>query len=203
MFFLTRLMLFTFCSFIQYLTGWARHQSNTTVSLILTPLIVSLYKTLYGIEDCSLINIFLKDIRHAFPPTERNYLESQLDKYMRAVGTDLSERMTYSIGWCILEWNWFWKQETLHKKRWLLSLKIMFVILYILCSYLPESLWLITFLAYNLSCKYEHDFTFASLSEYIIIKLAFRTRRSINSHLCKVQIEKIQVWVFIWPEHVF
>ncbi|KAK1409345.1 hypothetical protein QVD17_35871 [Tagetes erecta] len=39
-----------------------------------------------------------KDIQHAFPPTERNYLESQLDKYVRAVGTDLSERMTYSIG---------------------------------------------------------------------------------------------------------
>ncbi|KAM0023568.1 putative arginyltransferase [Helianthus debilis subsp. tardiflorus] len=39
-----------------------------------------------------------KDIRQAFGANERNYLESQLDKYMTAVGTDLSERMIYSVG---------------------------------------------------------------------------------------------------------
>ncbi|KAI3793213.1 hypothetical protein L1987_35828 [Smallanthus sonchifolius] len=39
-----------------------------------------------------------KDLRHAFGPNERNYLESQLDRYVTAVGTDLSERMIYSIG---------------------------------------------------------------------------------------------------------
>ncbi|MFS8013074.1 putative arginyltransferase [Helianthus anomalus] len=39
-----------------------------------------------------------KDIRQAFGAKERNYLESQLDKYMTAVGTDLSERMIYSVG---------------------------------------------------------------------------------------------------------
>lgn len=40
----------------------------------------------------------LKDIRQAFGPNERNYLETQLDKYVTAVGTELSERMIYSIG---------------------------------------------------------------------------------------------------------
>lgn len=39
-----------------------------------------------------------KDIREAFGPNERNYLETQLDKYVTAVGTDLSERMIYSMG---------------------------------------------------------------------------------------------------------
>nr|XP_043632835.1 arginyl-tRNA--protein transferase 2-like [Erigeron canadensis] len=39
-----------------------------------------------------------KDIRQAFGPSERDYLETQLDKYATAVGADLSERMIYSIG---------------------------------------------------------------------------------------------------------
>ncbi|KAK9061045.1 hypothetical protein SSX86_018225 [Deinandra increscens subsp. villosa] len=39
-----------------------------------------------------------KDIQQAFGPNEMNYLESQLNKYVTAVGADLSERMIYSIG---------------------------------------------------------------------------------------------------------
>ncbi|PWA54997.1 Acyl-CoA N-acyltransferase [Artemisia annua] len=39
-----------------------------------------------------------KDLRQAFGSNERNYLETQLDKYVTVVGTDLSERMIYSIG---------------------------------------------------------------------------------------------------------
>ncbi|XP_076911937.1 arginyl-tRNA--protein transferase 2-like [Bidens hawaiensis] len=44
------------------------------------------------------MNLKYKDIREAFGVRERGYLESQLDKYVRAVGTDLSERMIYSVG---------------------------------------------------------------------------------------------------------
>ncbi|KAI8009042.1 Arginyl-tRNA--protein transferase 1 [Camellia lanceoleosa] len=39
-----------------------------------------------------------KDLQHAFGPTERNYLETQLHRYMRAVGAELSEQMVYSLG---------------------------------------------------------------------------------------------------------
>ncbi|CAI9273732.1 unnamed protein product [Lactuca saligna] len=39
-----------------------------------------------------------KDIRQAFGVNERNYLENQLHKYATVVGTDLSERMIYSLG---------------------------------------------------------------------------------------------------------
>ncbi|XP_076897137.1 arginyl-tRNA--protein transferase 1-like [Bidens hawaiensis] len=44
------------------------------------------------------MNLKYKDIREAFGVKEREYLESQLDKYVRAVGTDLSEQMIYSVG---------------------------------------------------------------------------------------------------------
>jgi len=39
-----------------------------------------------------------KDIQAAFGPNERGYLESQLHRYMRVVGAELSERMVYSLG---------------------------------------------------------------------------------------------------------
>ncbi|KAF5931277.1 hypothetical protein HYC85_032150 [Camellia sinensis] len=39
-----------------------------------------------------------KDLQHAFGPTGRNYLETQLHRYMRAVGAELSEQMVYSLG---------------------------------------------------------------------------------------------------------
>ncbi|KAK6929463.1 N-end aminoacyl transferase, N-terminal [Dillenia turbinata] len=35
-----------------------------------------------------------KDLRHTFMAGEKNYLETQLQRYMRVVGTDLAERMT-------------------------------------------------------------------------------------------------------------
>lgn len=43
--------------------------------------------------------LFVKDIQAAFGPTERGYLETQLHRYMRAVGAELSERMVFSLGW--------------------------------------------------------------------------------------------------------
>ncbi|XP_052199143.1 arginyl-tRNA--protein transferase 2-like isoform X1 [Diospyros lotus] len=39
-----------------------------------------------------------KDLQHAFVPRERGYLETQLHKYMSAVGTELSKQMLYSLG---------------------------------------------------------------------------------------------------------
>ncbi|XP_038722865.1 arginyl-tRNA--protein transferase 1-like isoform X2 [Tripterygium wilfordii] len=39
-----------------------------------------------------------EDLRHAFGPTERTYLESQLHRYKNVVGAELSERMVNSLG---------------------------------------------------------------------------------------------------------
>ncbi|XP_059458066.1 arginyl-tRNA--protein transferase 2-like [Corylus avellana] len=38
-----------------------------------------------------------KDLRRAFGPTERSYLESRLHRYMGVVGAELSKRMVYSL----------------------------------------------------------------------------------------------------------
>ncbi|KAL8051315.1 hypothetical protein ABFX02_06G139900 [Erythranthe guttata] len=38
-----------------------------------------------------------KDLRHAFNPSRRKFLESQIQRYVRAVGTELSEKMVYSL----------------------------------------------------------------------------------------------------------
>ncbi|CAK9173567.1 unnamed protein product [Ilex paraguariensis] len=39
-----------------------------------------------------------KELQQAFGPIERSYLETQLQRYMSAVGAELSERMVYSLG---------------------------------------------------------------------------------------------------------
>lgn len=39
-----------------------------------------------------------KDLQRAFGPSERSYLESQLNRYKRVVGPELAERMVYSLG---------------------------------------------------------------------------------------------------------
>ncbi|GFQ02512.1 arginyl-tRNA--protein transferase 1 [Phtheirospermum japonicum] len=39
-----------------------------------------------------------KDLRHAFEPGQRKFIESQLQRYVRVVGTELSEQMAYSLG---------------------------------------------------------------------------------------------------------
>ncbi|CAN4118695.1 unnamed protein product [Withania somnifera] len=39
-----------------------------------------------------------KDLRQAFGSSERRYMETQLHRYMRAVGAELSERMVYLLG---------------------------------------------------------------------------------------------------------
>ncbi|KAK9283459.1 hypothetical protein L1049_011703 [Liquidambar formosana] len=58
-------------------------------------------------EDGDVSNILIglkgsrlryKDLRGAFHPNERSYLESQLHRYTRVVGAELSERIIYSIG---------------------------------------------------------------------------------------------------------
>lgn len=45
---------------------------------------------------------YFKDLCQAFGPserTQRRYMETQLQRYMRAVGVELSERMVYSTAW--------------------------------------------------------------------------------------------------------
>ncbi|KAI3988908.1 hypothetical protein MKX01_016479 [Papaver californicum] len=42
--------------------------------------------------------IRFKDLQRAFGSSERHYMETQLQRYMKAVGVGLSERMVYSLG---------------------------------------------------------------------------------------------------------
>lgn len=60
-----------------------------------------------GVEDGDISNIVIgvkgtrvryKDIQRAFGPIQRRSLGSQLRKYMRVVGAELSERMVYALG---------------------------------------------------------------------------------------------------------
>ncbi|XP_057483579.1 arginyl-tRNA--protein transferase 2-like [Actinidia eriantha] len=55
----------------------------------------SVSDTLIGLKGSRLR---YKDLQHAFGPTERHYLETQLHRYTRAVGTELSKQMVYSLG---------------------------------------------------------------------------------------------------------
>lgn len=59
------------------------------------------------IEDGDVSNVLIglkrscvrfKDLQHAFGPSERAYLETQLRRYMRAVGAEVAGRMVYSLG---------------------------------------------------------------------------------------------------------
>ncbi|KAI3799972.1 hypothetical protein L1987_35278 [Smallanthus sonchifolius] len=68
---------------------------SVTTSLVLAEMRKDVSNIVIGLRGMQLK---YKDIRQAFVPNERNYLESQLDRYVTAVGTDLSERMIYSIG---------------------------------------------------------------------------------------------------------
>lgn len=60
-----------------------------------------------GVEDGDISNIVIrgqgtrvryKDIQRVFGPIQRRSLESQLRKYMKVVGAELSERMVYALG---------------------------------------------------------------------------------------------------------
>ncbi|GAV85077.1 ATE_N domain-containing protein/ATE_C domain-containing protein [Cephalotus follicularis] len=60
-----------------------------------------------GIHDGDIADILIelkgsrfrfRDLQRAFGPIERSYLESQLHRYQRVVGAELSERMVYSLG---------------------------------------------------------------------------------------------------------
>ncbi|KAJ7959660.1 Arginyl-tRNA--protein transferase [Quillaja saponaria] len=51
-------------------------------------------KILIGLKDSRLK---FKDLQSSVGPTKRRYLEAQLNKYMRVVGSELSERMVYSL----------------------------------------------------------------------------------------------------------
>ncbi|KAL3334313.1 hypothetical protein AABB24_030841 [Solanum stoloniferum] len=44
------------------------------------------------------VRLRYKDLRQAFGSGERRYMETQLHRYMKAVGAELSERMVYSLG---------------------------------------------------------------------------------------------------------
>ncbi|KAL2333349.1 hypothetical protein Fmac_014562 [Flemingia macrophylla] len=59
------------------------------------PEIGDVSKVLLGVKGSKVI---YKDLRSVFDPEQRSYLESQLQRYRRVVGTVLSERMVYSIG---------------------------------------------------------------------------------------------------------
>ncbi|KAI3470870.1 hypothetical protein Pfo_027533 [Paulownia fortunei] len=60
-----------------------------------------------ALEDADLSNVLIgvrgarlryKDLRHAFDPSQRKLMESQLQRYVGVVGTELSEQMVYSLG---------------------------------------------------------------------------------------------------------
>nr|XP_016490146.1 PREDICTED: arginyl-tRNA--protein transferase 1-like [Nicotiana tabacum] len=50
---------------------------------------------LIGLKE---VRLRYKDLREAFGSSERRFMETQLHRYMRAVGTELSERIVYSLG---------------------------------------------------------------------------------------------------------
>ncbi|KAK6145482.1 hypothetical protein DH2020_022302 [Rehmannia glutinosa] len=58
-------------------------------------------------EDANLSTVLIgvrgarlryKDLRHAFDPSQRKFIQSQLQRYAKVVGTELSEQMVYSLG---------------------------------------------------------------------------------------------------------
>ncbi|XP_047173031.1 arginyl-tRNA--protein transferase 1 [Vigna umbellata] len=59
------------------------------------PEIGDVSKVLLGIKGS---HVKYKDLRIALDPEQRSYLESQLRRYRKVVGTVLSERMVYSLG---------------------------------------------------------------------------------------------------------
>ncbi|TKY47530.1 Arginyl-tRNA--protein transferase 1 [Spatholobus suberectus] len=59
------------------------------------PEIGDVSKVLLGIKGS---RVKYKDLRNVFGPEQRSYLESQLRRYRKVVGTVLSERMVYSLG---------------------------------------------------------------------------------------------------------
>lgn len=59
------------------------------------PEIGDVSKVLLGIKGS---RVKYKDLRNVFDPEQQSYLESQLQRYRRVVGTVLSERMVYSLG---------------------------------------------------------------------------------------------------------
>ncbi|PHU13920.1 Arginyl-tRNA--protein transferase 2 [Capsicum chinense] len=50
---------------------------------------------LIGLKE---VRLRYKDLRQAFASSERRYMETQLHRYMRVVGAELSERMVYLLG---------------------------------------------------------------------------------------------------------
>ncbi|KAL0402898.1 UNVERIFIED_CONTAM: Arginyl-tRNA--protein transferase 1 [Sesamum radiatum] len=62
--------------------------------------------TSLALEDVDLSNVLFgvrgarlryKDLRHAFDPSQRKFMENQLQRYVRVVGTELSKQMVYSL----------------------------------------------------------------------------------------------------------
>ncbi|KAL0359186.1 UNVERIFIED_CONTAM: Arginyl-tRNA--protein transferase 1 [Sesamum angustifolium] len=63
--------------------------------------------TSLALEDVDLSNVLFgvrgarlryKDLQHAFDPSQRRFMENQLQRYVRVVGTELSKQMVYNLG---------------------------------------------------------------------------------------------------------
>ncbi|KAF2319055.1 hypothetical protein GH714_012997 [Hevea brasiliensis] len=52
----------------------------------------------YNSDSSHCVTTFFKDVQRAFGPRQRSYLESQLLRYKRVVGAEMSERIVYSLG---------------------------------------------------------------------------------------------------------
>ncbi|KAH6819801.1 hypothetical protein C2S53_007308 [Perilla frutescens var. hirtella] len=59
------------------------------------------------LDDADLDNVLIgirglrlryKDLKHAFDPSQRRFMETQLQRYVKAVGTELSKQMVYTVG---------------------------------------------------------------------------------------------------------
>lgn len=59
------------------------------------------------LEDADIDNVLIgirglrlryKDLQHAFDPSQRRFMETQLQRYVKAVGNELSKQMVYTVG---------------------------------------------------------------------------------------------------------
>ncbi|KAL1535418.1 arginyltransferase [Salvia divinorum] len=71
-------------------------ESDSEVGASATVVLESdLDNVLIGIKG---LRLRYKDIKHAFDPSQRKFLETQLERYAKAVGTELSGQMVYNAG---------------------------------------------------------------------------------------------------------
>ncbi|KAL0452741.1 UNVERIFIED_CONTAM: Arginyl-tRNA--protein transferase 1 [Sesamum latifolium] len=68
-------------------------EAGAATSLVMED--VDLSNVLFGVRGARLR---YKDLRHAFDPSQRKFMENQLQRYVRVVGMELSKQMVYSLG---------------------------------------------------------------------------------------------------------